>query len=384
MKIHLRKRVGKLSKENLDKGRRIMTSLYLDYNLKPGDKRHYEWLNLHIFEWPKTNLEKDHNKQTLLLAESIRAKRLVDQQSTSHGFISNVTGKIDFIEYFKKLTEKKLEESKGNHGNWQSTYHHLANYCNGHVYTLERIDENFLEGFKEYLSKNISRRGEGKISPNSALSYFNKVRAAIREAYQKKLIKDNPCSRVKGLKAAETRRQYLTLEELQAMAAIPCSNELLNKAFMFSALTGLRWSDVRAMTWDKIKHSEKDGWSLQFTQQKTKAMEVLPVSEQAVKVLGERKENSTEIFKGLIYTVWMNTQLQNWVTDAGINKKITFHCARHSFATLHLTMNTDIYTVSKLLGHRHIKTTEIYAKVIDKKKIAAANSIPELHMGGIN
>jgi site-specific recombinase XerD len=72
----------------------------------------------------------------------------------------------------------------------------------------------------------------------------------------------------------------------------------------------------------------------------------------------------------------MNKQLQNWIYDAGIKKKITFHCARHSFATLHLSLNTDIYTVSKLLGHRHLKTTEIYAKVIDSKKIEAATRIP--------
>ena len=74
----------------------------------------------------------------------------------------------------------------------------------------------------------------------------------------------------------------------------------------------------------------------------------------------------------------MNNQLQKWVTDAGIGKKITFHCARHTFATLQLSMDTDIYTVSKLLGHRHLKTTEIYAKVIDKKKIDAVKKFPIL------
>jgi len=73
----------------------------------------------------------------------------------------------------------------------------------------------------------------------------------------------------------------------------------------------------------------------------------------------------------------MNDQLQKWMNAAGINKKITFHCARHSFAMLHLSINTDIYTVSKLLGHKHLRTTEIYAKVIDKKKIEPVNRIPQ-------
>jgi site-specific recombinase XerD len=93
---------------------------------------------------------------------------------------------------------------------------------------------------------------------------------------------------------------------------------------------------------------------------------------------GEKKQDGKEIFEGLLYHNWMNTQLQNWITNAGIEKKITFHCARHSFATLQLSMDTDIYTVSKLLGHKHLRTIEIYAKVVDKKKIEAANRIPEL------
>jgi len=209
--------------------------------------------------------------------------------------------------------------------------------------TLERIDEDFLEGFKEYLGQNVSRRGEGKISANSTSSYFNKVRSAICEAYQKKMIKDNPCNRVKGIKGEETRRQYLTLEELQKMAATPCNIEKLKQSFLFSALTGFRWSDVKKLTWDKINYSENDGWSIQFTQQKTKNIETMPVSDQAIKILGVRKENEKEIFEGLMYNTWMNDQLKKWVTAAGINKKITFHCARHSFATLHLSMNTDIY-----------------------------------------
>src|SRR5690606_7429344 len=115
-------------------------------------------------------------------------------------------------------------------------------------------------------------------------------------------------------------------------------------------LSGLRWSDVKGLTWNKIKYSKSEGYTLFYTQQKTKGIEVLPVSEQAIKVLGERSESEQLIFKDLNYHAWMNKQLQQWIENAGINKKITFHCARHSFATLLLTMETSIYTVSKMLG----------------------------------
>ena len=117
---------------------------------------------------------------------------------------------------------------------------------------------------------------------------------------------------------------------------------------------------------------------LKFQQQKTKGVENLPISEQAVKVLGERGEDEEKIFRYLKYSAHHNNKLHKWVKDSGIDKHITFHSARHTFATLQLTMDTDIYTVSKLLGHRHLKTTEIYVKVIDKKKIDAVGKIPNI------
>ena len=92
-------------------------------------------------------------------------------------------------------------------------------------------------------------------------------------------------------------------------------------------------------------------------------------------MLGEEQEQTERVFKGLKYSAWHNVKLAQWVLRAGITKNITFHCARHTYATLQLTMGTDIYTVSKLLGHRELKTTQIYAKVIDNKKKEAANKI---------
>jgi len=195
------------------------------------------------------------------------------------------------------------------------------------------------------------------------------------------MIRENPALRVKPLKAGDPHRQFLTFEELQLLAKTPCEIDLLKRAFLFSALTGLRWSDVKALTWENIKYSEQDGWFVQFTQKKTKGAETLPVSEQAIRFLGEKTDAATPILDGLLYSSWNNLKLREWILAAGITKKITFHCARHSFATLQLSMNTDIYTVSKMLGHRHLKTTEIYARVIDKKKIEPANSYLPLVAG---
>ena len=92
-------------------------------------------------------------------------------------------------------------------------------------------------------------------------------------------------------------------------------------------------------------------------------------------MLGEEKAQDERVFVGLRYSAWYNVKLLQWVMKAGITKNITFHCARHTYATLQLSLGTDIYTVSKLLGHRELKTTQIYAKVIDDKKIEAADKI---------
>ena len=117
------------------------------------------------------------------------------------------------------------------------------------------------------------------------------------------------------------------------------------------------------------------GYYIRFTQKKTKGVETLPISEQARKLLGEEESQDTLIFKGLHYSAWSNLKLQQWMMKAGITKTITFHCARHTYATLQLTLGTDIYTVSKLLGHKELRTTQIYDKVIDDKKREAANKI---------
>lgn len=149
----------------------------------------------------------------------------------------------------------------------------------------------------------------------------------------------------------------------------------LKQAALFSALTGLRFSDIEKLTWSEVQHSRAEGYYLQFRQQKTQGVELLPISEEAVMLLGERGAPDTQVFEDLTYSAQNNTLLRDWVRAAGITKYITFHCFRHTYATLQLSHGTDIYTVSKLLGHRELKTTQIYAKVIDRSKRDAANRI---------
>lgn len=350
-------------------------SLYLDY-YKDG-RRDYEYLQLYLTPEPEkgklTKEQKEENRKTLALAEAIRSKRLLQVKNEEYGFRDTDKAKGSFIAYFERLTEKR-KNSQGNWGNWDSVQKHLENFPKGNV-QFKDIDKNWLEDFKYYLQYEAKSKNGKKLSQNSQCSYFSKVSAALKEAVKEAIIQVNPANQVEGIKPDDPNREFLTLEELQAAAKVECEMPVLKNAFIFSALTGLRWSDIEKLVWSEVQHSEQTGYYIRFRQKKTKGAETLPISEQAFQILGERKPGNEKVFAGLYYSAWHNLKLREWVMKAGITKHITFHCARHTYATLQITLGTDIYTVSKLLGHRHLKTTEVYAKVIDHKKQEAANKI---------
>lgn len=355
------------------KGNKI--SLYLDYY--SDGKREYEYLNLYLIPEPEkgklTKEQKDENRKKLSMAEAIRSKRLLEIKNEEYGFRDTEKVKGSFLSYFEQLTEKR-RNSQGNWGNWDSVLKHLQKFAPNGV-SFKEIDKRWLEKFKEYLQHDAKGKTGKRLSQNSQSSYFGKLTAALKEAVKDGIIQSNPSAQVEGIKPDDPSREFLTLEELQRAAKVECEMPVLKNAFIFSALTGLRWSDIEKLVWSEVQHSDQSGYYIRFRQKKTKVAETLPISEQAFNLLGERGKPESKVFEGLYYSAWHNLKLREWVMKAGITKHITFHCARHTYATLQITLGTDIYTVSKLLGHRHLKTTEIYAKVIDHKKQEAANKI---------
>ncbi len=363
MRVTLRKRKSTSGNENL----------YLD--IYRNGKREYEFLNLKLIT-PKLPSDRKANKETLQLAEAIRGQRQVELQNGTYGFKKfGANANMDFLAYFKKLTDERYN-SIGNFGNWQCSLKHFSAYTKNNC-LLKDIDENLIEGFRYYLLNERLTKSKTKLSQNSALSYFNKLRAAINKAFDMRLIEDNPVRRVKSIPQEETTRQYLSFEEVKKLSETECRYPYLKTAFLFSVLTGLRWSDINKLVWSEIHHSDKDGWSIIFRQKKTKEQEYLPMTEQARELLGVEENPDARVFVGLKYSAYMNVELSRWIMKAGITKNITFHCARHTHATLLLSNGVDIYTVSKLLGHKHVKTTQVYGKIIDQKKIEAVNKLPK-------
>ena len=187
----------------------------------------------------------------------------------------------------------------------------------------------------------------------------------------------NYASKVKSFEQAESQREYLIFDELQRLAKAECKYPVLKKAFLFLCLSGLRWSDINTLIWKEVR-DEGDVSKVNFRQEKTDGVEYLYISKQARELLGERQDPQERVFKGLKYGMTYNTEIVRWCNRAAVPKHITFHSARHTNAVLLLENGADIYTVSKRLGHRELRTTQIYAKIVDSKMKEAAEIIPEL------
>lgn len=324
-------------------------------------------------------IDKQHNKETEQLAEQIRQKREnhLNKPEIYTGYEKEQLklkekSEQNFIEYFKALADKR---KASNYDNWVSAFHYLDKYTKGKLKFAD-LNEKFCNDFKDYLLTTKSNKSiKTTLSQNSAVSYFNKFKASLKQAFKDGYFNFDLNSKISPIKQAETQRNFLTFEELNKLVKTECANPLMKKAALFSALTGLRFSDINKLVWGELEYIEGNGYFIKFKQQKTKGAEMLPISEQAFNLLGERKQPTDKVFEGLNYSAYENKHLAKWIGLAGIEKDITFHCFRHTFATLQLSKGTDIYTVSKMLGHRELKTTQVYAKIIDQTKREAADKI---------
>jgi len=215
------------------------------------------------------------------------------------------------------------------------------------------------------------------LARNSKVSYFNKLRACLNQAFEERIIAVNPMRGIDGFKAEEGTCMYLTIDEVKLLAQTECEYPQIKAAFLFSCLTGLRCSDVLRLTWGDV-YQQGEFTRIIFKQKKTSGQEYLNITPEAAALMGERGKPKDHVFTDIHSPSCTNNTIKLWVVRAGIKKEITFHVARHTFATMMLDLGTDIYTVSKLLRHRELTTTQIYAKVLDKNKQAAVAKIPSI------
>lgn len=323
------------------------------------------------------------DRESCLYADNIR-KQLQHKYDTESLFTDEEKermeqkkrGQQDFIAYFKDITyAHHPNASRAIIINWERVGALLSIFSKDKPIPFNSISLKLLEDIKYFLLS--APRGGGKsgtISQNTASTYFAIVKAGLKQAFVDGYLTVDVSAKVKGISTEESRREALTIEEVNQLANTPCDDDVLKRASLFSILTGMRHSDIQQLRWKMLVRID-DSWRVDFTQIKTHGVEYMPISNQAYNLCGERRLPENLVFEGLKDPSWINRPLAKWIEAAGIKKHITFHCFRHSYATLLLTNGTSLETVSKMLGHTNIRTTQIYAKVVDRKKIEAANNI---------
>lgn len=352
-------------------------SLYLDIYV--NGKRSYEFLKLYLI--PENNPQaKVQNDNTMRAANTIKLNRILEITNNKAGLKNtSIRAKMllkDWMENFRKAqAQKGVKDQKLIH----NTIHALTAY-NINV-AMRDVNRDYIVGLTNFLRNEYrSPRGK-KLKDYSVINYLGCLRNALNMAVREDVIADNPIMKLSTqdkVKAPESQREFLTIEEVQKLEATDSPYPHIKQAFLFACYTGLRCSDVRSITWGKIvKDGEK--FRLHTVMFKTKRPFYIPLSRKAMQWMPERgdKADNDLIFERIPVQVNTKLYLQPWLDKAGITKPITFHCSRHTFGTMMLTLGADIYTTSKLLGHTKVEVTQIYAKIINKKKDDAVSLIDQ-------
>ncbi len=339
------------------------SSIYFDYYVNGTRKRKKSGLFLYTIA--KTRLEKDHNKETNQMIETMKAELTLKIQRNEIGYDEPKKKHTDFVKYFKTLLDKR-EKTGINYSGWKCAYKHLREFSPNGLH-FNQLNVDYLEDLKMYLTDDLKLKG------TSAQRYFDLIKHGVHDAFRDRLINKDYAVEVKSPKKEEPIKSYLTDSELKLLAKTECNNPVIKKAFLFSCLTGMSFADVLMLHWNHLTQDDNGDWQIVFHRKKTKGLQYHPISKEALNILGEIEKSDSKIFRGLRYNGWNNSILKQWVYLAGIKKNITFHCARHTYATLLLSKGATLPVVQELLGHKDIKTTRIYAKVIDEHKRAASN-----------
>lgn len=368
------------------------SSIYLDCYV--NGIREYKFLNLYLKE-EKSRADKLWNKEQVRLANAVKAQYIIDIQNGEYGFKDrNRARKLNFITYCEEMANEY--DSNGQTSCavlMRSAVKRMVEYKGKNV-TFNSIDKDFLIGFIEHLNSDIrdfDKEGKGKKRKPKPLSnvykeaLFARIMVALNKAERDGIIIKNPGKDIdRKLKphSEQKIRYYLTLEELQrVISADYRPDNDVKPAFLFCCFSGLRYSDVQKLTWGEITVSPEGCAQIETNMQKTGKDIIIPLSDNALKWLPERGDmpSGSRIFYKLPDQVTnADVRLKTLIKKADIGKHVTFHVARHTFATLTLTYGADLYTVSKLLGHANIRTTQIYAKIVDESKRKAVNLIPKI------
>lgn len=332
-------------------------SLYLD--IYSRGIRKYEYLHLYLVE-ERSPSDRVKNAETMRVAEAIAARRMVEVQTRGVGLA------LPSDKTMAALLDEWLDTRKGRSKGTQEVWAYWVGRVKawkGCEFSLKALSADWWDRYEEWV------RSQG-ISPTTIHHYLARMRCVLNKAEKDGLLLVNPAkhAHISAIKRAD--RVYLTSEELRALKGVPCPDAEVGRAFLFGCFTGLRYSDIKALRYDQV-----EGQRLILRIRKTGKTEYIEMNSQAQEVLGTGT--------GLVFSLpsWVGRVeriLKAWAEKAGIPKHITFHTSRHTFAVLMLSAGVDIYTLSRLLGHTNVITTQIYADIVDARRRAAVEMFPKI------
>jgi len=364
-------------------------SLYLLYNYGYNGAtgktvRKKEFLSLYITGSPRTPIERQQNKETLELAKKVKQERGQQMLEDREGYRLQQKG-INLFVYFASFIEQSgvadkhvLEGALKNFQDFISEeYPQFANRIEP-----KNLSREMMERFAHYIED--VHTGEG------IRTYWQRFKRLINYAVEKGVIKKSPCLRIKVMNTNDILgKDILSREELQQLFATHYQkeSETIRRAFALTCFTGIRHCDLATLTYGNIDYSNH---LMTFRQSKVQhdssvSGVPIPLNDTLLAIIGEKPERAkdSDLIFALPSIEASNKALRHWTKRAGIDKHITWHCGRHSFATNLLSNGANIKVVSELLGHSSLKFTQKYVRALDDQKKAAINSLPQIDITNI-
>ena len=380
-------------------------------------ERKKEELRLYLTDKPRTPEEKERNKEIIIVAERIRQEREQERLNDVMGYRINTHKNDNIIAFFDTYLEDYTKKDKRNIAlainrfktflrenrpacatkktakeiasidkEWAEMHKHIhgKHPINENAYYRFSLKPGQLNGelvrkFVDYLKDNSE--GEGA---STAYARFKKV---VKYAQEKGLLKSNPCTGISCQRNDVLTKDVLSAEEIAQLVSTHYQGENpdIRRAFILTLYTGIRFCDVKDLTFSDVDYANS---ILSFEQSKTSGHSTasrvyLPLRSVPLQVIG-RPEDFGKGKKDKIFDLPSHTMclkaLRHWTARAGIDKHITWHCGRHSFATQILTNGANVKVVATLLGHSGLRYIEKYTRALDEAKVKALDSLPSINL----